>query len=298
MNTKDKQEIQFRDRFDGFTVNPSPGVWQKIEAARPAPVAKPAIRWIAFTGAAALIVVALWWVLRQETQESISAPTAQNAEHNQSPVADAAGETAQPMASPACQPSSGSHSALPQQNPVAANPATSGQSQTQPLQPAAGNTAGHSSINPNSTTTTPGPATAKMAETSVKTQPETKPSPRLPERTPAKIVASDPVNDSTGGNTSNTRLEIFIPNAFAPGTNGPNSLFKPVIKNNAPVKEYKMQIFSRAGLLLFESDDVETGWDGRFGGDIVNDQVCAYIITFRDETGYPYARKGTITLVR
>lgn len=297
MNTKDKQEIPFRERFDGFTVNPSPGVWQKIEAAKPAPVAKPGIRWIAFTGAAALIVVALWWVLRQEAQESTSVPTAQNSEHKQSPETDAARQTVQPKGNPAGKPSSGSQTAV-QQSSVAANPATSGQTQTLPLQPAAGNSAGPSSIHPNSSTTTPGPIPAKIAENAVKTLPETKPSPRLPERTPAKIVASDPVNDSTGGNTGNTRLEIFIPNAFAPGTNGPNCLFKPVIKNNAPVKEYKMQIFSRAGLLLFESDDVETGWDGRFGGDIVNDQVCAYIITFRDEAGFPYARKGTITLVR
>lgn len=298
MNMKEKQEIPFRERFDGFTVNPSPKVWQNIEAAKPAPVAKPGIRWIAVTGAAAFILVALWWVLRQEAPVSTTSPIGQKTEPIQNKGIIASAEASKSIENPAVQPASGSHITIQQQT-VPANPTTSSQTQqTQPLQPAAGNSAGNQAVYPISSASTSGTTSGRPAETTLKTLPETKPNPRLPERTPAKIVSSDPVNDTTGANTGNEKLEIFIPNAFAPGTYGPNSIFMPVVKNNAPVKDYKMQIFSRAGVLIFESNDVETGWDGRFGGDIVNDQVCAYIITFRDEAGYPYARKGTITLVR
>ncbi|HRZ49487.1 MAG TPA: gliding motility-associated C-terminal domain-containing protein [Bacteroidales bacterium] len=294
---KAKQEIPFREKFGGFSITPSPEVWKKIEAAKPSPLIKPGYRWMAVTGAAAVIVVTLWWVFRTEVPVPASGPLPDHNGYTQIPGPAAPAGTPHLKDTLQDQNTSSNHAAG-QISPVDANITAPATTQTPPALPAAGNATTPSVTNQAPSTSISGTTPSRPAETTVKAVPEAKANQGQPLRTPAKIVASDPVNDSTGGNTNNDRLEVFIPNAFAPGTTGPNSIFKPVVKNNAPVREYKMQVFSRAGLLLFESDDVETGWDGRFDGDIVNDQVCAYIITFRDEAGFPYARKGTITLIR
>jgi gliding motility-associated-like protein len=91
---------------------------------------------------------------------------------------------------------------------------------------------------------------------------------------------------------------VFIPNAFTPGNGSVNSVFKPVVKNNEPVFDYKMQIFSRSGQLLFETADIEEGWDGTFRGVSIEDRVCVYDISFRDQEGHPYRKWGTVVVIK
>jgi hypothetical protein len=63
---------------------------------------------------------------------------------------------------------------------------------------------------------------------------------------------------------------IIFPNAFRWNGTGPTGgywnesvvedfVFRPVCRN---VEKYKLQIFNRLGLLIFESSDIHTGWDG------------------------------------
>lgn len=88
---------------------------------------------------------------------------------------------------------------------------------------------------------------------------------------------------------------IHVPTAIAP--EGTNNEFKPVIIFD---KEgtYRMQIFNRWGELLFESTDPQTGWDGRHKGEIVQQGVYAYYITFLGNTGLKIERKGTVMVIR
>lgn len=53
----------------------------------------------------------------------------------------------------------------------------------------------------------------------------------------------------------------FIPNAFVP--RGTNRIFKPVIQF-AEQAEYSFQVFDRYGKIIFQTDDLEAGWNGRF----------------------------------
>ena len=58
---------------------------------------------------------------------------------------------------------------------------------------------------------------------------------------------------------------IYVPNAFTPDGNGANEIFKPVMTGFDP-QDYTMYIFNRWGDLIFETHDMEVGWDGRFAG--------------------------------
>jgi gliding motility-associated-like protein len=56
---------------------------------------------------------------------------------------------------------------------------------------------------------------------------------------------------------------IYIPNAFTPNNDGLNDGFKAV---GIGIAQFKLQIFDRWGKLIFESDDINKGWDGSVNG--------------------------------
>ena len=55
--------------------------------------------------------------------------------------------------------------------------------------------------------------------------------------------------------------------------------FKPFSSN---VSEYKMYIFNKLGEKVFESNDINIGWDGYFKGKIIQD-VYVYKIEFKKD---------------
>ena len=56
---------------------------------------------------------------------------------------------------------------------------------------------------------------------------------------------------------------IYVPNAFTPDGNGKNEIFKPVM-DGFNEDDYTLYIFNRWGDLIFESHNMEVGWDGKF----------------------------------
>jgi gliding motility-associated-like protein len=57
-----------------------------------------------------------------------------------------------------------------------------------------------------------------------------------------------------------------VPNAFTPNNSGLNEVFKPVM-TGFDENGYTMYIFNRWGNLIFETHDMEVGWDGTFHSD-------------------------------
>ena len=57
---------------------------------------------------------------------------------------------------------------------------------------------------------------------------------------------------------------FYVPSAFSPNDDGRNDTFLPGM--GCMAEGYRLQVFSRWGSLLFESDDPARGWDGRFQG--------------------------------
>ena len=58
---------------------------------------------------------------------------------------------------------------------------------------------------------------------------------------------------------------IYVPNTFTPDANGVNEVFKPVMEG-FDEDEFTLYIFNRWGDLIFESHNMEVGWDGTFAG--------------------------------
>lgn len=68
---------------------------------------------------------------------------------------------------------------------------------------------------------------------------------------------------------------IIIPNAFTPNDKGGNEIFK---AEGYSVANYKLTIYSRWGQQLFETDDINKGWDGTYNGKPCPEGVYVYMI--------------------
>jgi len=89
-----------------------------------------------------------------------------------------------------------------------------------------------------------------------------------------------------------------VPNAFNPNsTVEQNRRFKFFASRPASIADFTMLIYDRWGKLLFETHDVEEGWDGSSGG--IKCQMGVYVWTIVYSDGKEdVSGKGTVTLVR
>lgn len=85
---------------------------------------------------------------------------------------------------------------------------------------------------------------------------------------------------------------LYIPNAFSPNNDNVNDLFLP---KGVQVFNYNLTIYNRWGQLVFETKDINQGWDGNgFGLDIY-----FYNVTYSDkENTTTYQKSGNLTLIR
>lgn len=88
--------------------------------------------------------------------------------------------------------------------------------------------------------------------------------------------------------------ELFLPNAFSPDANAINDYF-PERDLDTTID---IRIFNRWGEKIYEAFNTSTGWDGRYKGEIVQQEVYLYIIRYRNCYGRYVYRHGTFTLLR
>ncbi|MEZ4775620.1 MAG: PKD domain-containing protein [Bacteroidia bacterium] len=88
---------------------------------------------------------------------------------------------------------------------------------------------------------------------------------------------------------------LYAPNAFTPNGDQVNDIF--VLKGSR-IETYNLQIFSRWGMKVFETNNIEDGWDGRYNGKDVGEGVYVFIARGIAYNGRPYLVKGSITLLR
>ncbi|MDO9186755.1 MAG: PKD domain-containing protein [Bacteroidia bacterium] len=80
------------------------------------------------------------------------------------------------------------------------------------------------------------------------------------------------------GLTVNDIEVIYVPEAFTPNGDNINDVFY-VVGNG--LKEFKLFIFNRWGEEIFESDDINLGWDGKVQDKLVPQGVYTYRIIYR-----------------
>jgi gliding motility-associated-like protein len=66
---------------------------------------------------------------------------------------------------------------------------------------------------------------------------------------------------------------LYVPNTFTPNENGTNDKFFAV---GSSVNTFEMQIFNRWGQLIYTSNDINAGWDGKYKGQYV--QMDTYVV--------------------
>lgn len=89
---------------------------------------------------------------------------------------------------------------------------------------------------------------------------------------------------------------VWVPNIFTPGRDN-NNRFLPktmFVKDH----EYTMRIYNRFGLLVFETNDINEAWDGRYKGKIVPSASYVYIIQYLGDDNYSNIIKGTVTVLK
>ncbi|WP_164714248.1 T9SS type B sorting domain-containing protein [Chitinophaga rhizosphaerae] len=112
--------------------------------------------------------------------------------------------------------------------------------------------------------------------------------------TGANCIAADTVNVMI-----DYASMLAMPNAFSPNKDGVNDVFRPKSK---AVMAFSMQIYNRAGNLLFTTTDHRKGWDGTHNGKPQPIGTYVYVIRFgfwqADGKLELQDKKGTFDLIR
>jgi gliding motility-associated-like protein len=104
------------------------------------------------------------------------------------------------------------------------------------------------------------------------------------------LVTLTGYNTATGCDTSYTQkivskepLIYYIPNTFTPNGDEVNNTFKPVFFSGLDIYNYHLSIYNRWGELIFESENVDYGWDGTYGNQLVETATYVWKIEFKEK---------------
>ncbi|MBA3648462.1 MAG: gliding motility-associated C-terminal domain-containing protein [Chitinophagales bacterium] len=95
----------------------------------------------------------------------------------------------------------------------------------------------------------------------------------------------------------NEDVVIIFPNAFTPNGDGVNDFFKPFVSGDFETGVF--QILDRWGQVIYESNDLTAGWNGKSKG--IHQPIGTYIYFLAGKSllsGLPVQRKGSVTLLR
>lgn len=90
--------------------------------------------------------------------------------------------------------------------------------------------------------------------------------------------------------------DLSIPNAFSPNADGLNDEFGVVA--NSPITDFNMMVYDRMGQQLFQTRDINAGWNGEYKGQLLPTNSYLYIISYRNSEGENKIQKGMVILVR
>ncbi|MBL7765541.1 MAG: choice-of-anchor L domain-containing protein [Chitinophagaceae bacterium] len=90
---------------------------------------------------------------------------------------------------------------------------------------------------------------------------------------------------------------LDLPNAFSPGSGTSINDGLRIIKRGLATLSY-FRIFNRWGQMVFETTDINEGWDGRFNGKPQPMGVYVYTIDAKTSTGLRVTKQGNVTLIR
>lgn len=100
----------------------------------------------------------------------------------------------------------------------------------------------------------------------------------------AYCSTSDTIVIKQGGSFS-----VYFPNTFTPDNDGLNDVFSGMGED---IKFYELRIFTRWGQMIFETTDPTMGWNGKFEGELVPQDVYVWIADYKTScTGHDIQHK-------
>jgi len=88
---------------------------------------------------------------------------------------------------------------------------------------------------------------------------------------------------------------VFVANGFSPNGDGSNDVLHVCGKG---IAEIQFIIYDRWGEKVFETTDINKGWDGTFRGEPMNSAVFVYIVKGKFINGNVIDKKGNVALLR
>jgi len=106
---------------------------------------------------------------------------------------------------------------------------------------------------------------------------------------------------------SGSEYFIDFPNAFIPNAQGPTGGYYSLKSDEAAqvfhpafsgVSDYHLKIFSKLGIAIFESSDINLGWDGYNKGQLCEPGVYIWKVRGKYRNGEPFIKMGDVTLLK
>ena len=92
---------------------------------------------------------------------------------------------------------------------------------------------------------------------------------------------------------------FYIPNAFTPDGDERNNVFKPIITSGVDIFNYTFVVYNRWGQIIWESFNVNAGWDGTYDNKLCQDGLYSWKLRFKtDETDEIKEFYGSLTVIR
>jgi gliding motility-associated-like protein len=89
---------------------------------------------------------------------------------------------------------------------------------------------------------------------------------------------------------------IYVPTAFTPNGDGLNDVFRPIPVSITTLEFFR--VFNRYGDLVFETRELNKGWDGAIKGLKQNTGNFVWQVKGTDRTGKVHIQKGNVILIR
>ncbi|MCB9245635.1 MAG: PKD domain-containing protein [Flavobacteriales bacterium] len=90
--------------------------------------------------------------------------------------------------------------------------------------------------------------------------------------------------------------QFYIPSAFSPNNDSRNDLFR--VSGLSFVAEFRLTVYNRWGQIMYQSNDVNSGWDGTYLGEPVPSGNYAYVLEMKDLNGIKSSHSGFFSLLR
>jgi gliding motility-associated-like protein len=96
--------------------------------------------------------------------------------------------------------------------------------------------------------------------------------------------------------TPQSSVQLFVPTAFTPNGDGHNDTF--MVTAKPALTYYHIRIYDNSNILLFESQNIKTGWDGNVKGQPEPNGSYPWIIEYQADGTEKFTKSGSVQLVR